>query len=178
MQNIEFKAELRDLDLARTQCRALGASFVRTLDQTDTYFKLPDGRLKKREVPGEPVEWIFYHRSDRPTPKMSHFMLYSDEQAKARWGVLPLREWLVVHKIRELWLLSNVRIHLDRVDELGTFIEFEAQVSRKHTVKVCHEQVASLRESFAPILGEAIAGGYANLLDQLKHEPADERDRT
>lgn len=178
MQNIEFKAELRDLELARSQCQTLGATFVRELKQTDTYFKLPDGRLKRREVPGEPVEWIFYHRSDRPTPKMSHFMLYSDEQAKARWGVLPLREWLAVRKTRELWLLANVRIHLDRVEELGTFIEFEAQVSRKNTVKACHEQIATLRQAFGPILGEAIGSSYVNLLDQMKHEPVDESDRS
>ncbi len=178
MQNVEFKAELRDFEVARSQCRALGAHFVRELDQKDTYFKLPDGRLKRREVPGEPIEWIFYHRSDRPTPKMSHFMLYSDEQAKTRWGVLPLREWMVVNKTRELWLVSNVRIHLDRVEELGDFIEFEAQVSRKNHVKACHEQIAALREAFAPILGEAIAAGYVNLLDQLKHEPADESERS
>ncbi len=178
MQNIEFKAELRDLELARAQCRTLGANFVRTFEQTDTYFKLPDGRLKRREVPGEPIEWIFYHRSDRPTPRMSHFMLYSDEQAKARWGVLPLREWLVVRKTRHLWLLGNVRIHFDQVEELGTFVEFEAQVSRKHTVKVCHEQIATLRQAFGPILGEAIGGSYVNLLDQTKREPVDESDRS
>ena len=177
MQNVEFKAELRDLEVARSQCRALGAGFVRVLDQTDTYFRIPDGRLKKRAVPGEPIEWIFYHRNDRPTSKMSHFMLYSDEQAKARWGVLPLREWLVVRKTRELWLLDHVRIHLDRVEELGSFIEFEAQVSRKNDVKACHQRIAELREAFSPILGEAIAGGYANLLDHLRHEPADEPDR-
>jgi len=174
MQNIEFKAELRDLSLARARCQSLDATFVRILQQTDTYYKLPDGRLKRREVPGEPIEWIFYHRSDRPTARMSHFMLYSDEQARTRWGVLPLREWMIVRKVRELWTLGNVRLHLDVVEELGSFIEFEALVSRKHDVKTCHEQIASLREAFAPILGEAIGGSYANLLDQLKHEPVDE----
>lgn len=174
MQNIEFKAELRDLTLARARCQALDATFVRISEQRDTCYRLPDGRLKKREVPGEAAEWIFYHRSDRPVPRMSHFMLYSDEQARTRWGALPLREWLVVRKVRELWVLGNVRMHLDQVENLGLFIEFEAQVSRKHDVKTCHEQIASLRESFGPILGESIAGSYADLLDQAQREPADE----
>lgn len=174
MQNIEFKAELRDLDLARARCQSLEATFVRIGEQKDTYYRLLDGRLKRRESPGDAVEWIFYHRTDRPAARICHYMLYSDEQARARWGVLPLREWIVVQKVRELWLLGNVRIHLDQVTELGTYIEFEAQVSRRHDVKTCHGQIASLRESFGPILGEAIAGSYADLLERLRHEPADE----
>jgi adenylate cyclase class IV len=41
MENVEFKAELRDIALARTICRAIGASFILTMDQTDTYFRVP-----------------------------------------------------------------------------------------------------------------------------------------
>jgi adenylate cyclase class 2 len=32
----------------------------------------------------------------------------------------------VVTKQREIWLYENVRIHLDRVEGLGTFLELEA----------------------------------------------------
>ena len=49
MQNIEFKAELRDIDAARIQCTVLDARHIGQLRQTDTYFRMPDGRLKKRE---------------------------------------------------------------------------------------------------------------------------------
>ena len=171
MQNVEFKAELRDLDLARIQCRTLGATCSGRLEQRDTYYKLPDGRLKRREVPGKPPEWIFYHRPDRPSPRMSHFMLYSDDQARTRWGTLPLREWVVLTKSREVWRLDNVRIHLDSVVDLGAFLEFEAEVSRKRKVRECYEQVYRLREAFAPLLGEAIPGGYGEMLDQLRREP-------
>jgi len=168
MQNIEFKCELLDIGAAQVQCQMLGAECVGRLEQTDTYFKLPDGRLKRREVPGDPVEWIFYHRPDRVTPKMSHFMIYSEEQARARWGVLPLKEWVTVRKVREVFLLENLRIHLDDVDELGWFIEFEAQVSPKYNVRVCHVQIAKMRRQFGPILGEAIAAGYADLMDRFQ----------
>ena len=169
MQNIEFKCELRDLAAARAHCRLLNAAFVATVRQIDTYFRVPDGRLKRREAPGEPVEWIFYERPDRITPKMSHFLIYSEAQARARWGYVSLTEWVRVVKTRELWYLDNVRIHLDQVEELGTFIEFEALVTRRHHVGRCHEQIGELRRAFQPVLGEVIAQSYSDLLDQKIH---------
>lgn len=170
MQNVEFKAELREPDLARAKCRALGASLIGVLDQTDTYFKLPDGRLKKREAPGEPIEWIFYHRTNRLQPRLSTFTILSDEQARRRWGTQSLRTWIVVKKRRELWMIENVRIHLDQVETLGAFIEFEAVVNTPGDIARNHERIARLRGEFAPLMGEPIAVSYSDLLD-AEHAP-------
>ena len=167
MQNIEFKAELRDLEAARSQCRVLAAEKIGVLDQTDTYFKLADGRLKKRQAPGEPIEWIYYHRDNRVTPKMSNYTILTDDQARRRWGTESLRQWLVVRKKRELWMIDNVRVHLDQVEKLGDFLEFEAIVSRQFDVKECHMAVDELRQMFAPVLGESISVSYSDLMQQL-----------
>jgi adenylate cyclase class IV len=166
MQNIEFKAELRNLDAARRQCQLLDAALVAKLEQVDTYYKLADGRLKRRESPGEPIEWIFYHRPNRIGPKMSNYTILTDEQARRRWGTHSLKEWLVVTKTRELWMTGDVRIHLDQVEHLGTFIEFEAKVSRHFDVKSCHAVLAELRSNFGPLLGEPISMGYSDLIEQ------------
>ena len=164
MQNIEFKAELRDFDAACAQCKSLGAKRLGTLRQTDTYYQLPDGRLKRRATTGEETCWIYYHRPNGVQPRMSNYAILSDEEARRRWGTDHLRDWLVVTKDRDLWLLDNVRIHLDRVDGLGTFIEFEAVVSERFDVTVCHDSVALLRTAFEPILGEAISVSYCDLM--------------
>ncbi|MCI0364325.1 MAG: class IV adenylate cyclase [Phycisphaerales bacterium] len=166
MQNIEFKAELRQLEAARSQCRLIGAQRMGELRQTDTYYRLPDGRLKKREAPGEPVEWIFYHRPDRITPRMSNYTILNDDQARKRWGTKNLTPWLKVIKTRELWMIDQVRIHIDQVDELGAFIEFEAIVSRRFDVKMAHDAIGLLREKFRPVMGEPIAVGYSDLMEQ------------
>ncbi len=50
MRNIEFKAELRDPDLARAIAREIGASMVVKIQQTDTYYDVTTGRVKKREA--------------------------------------------------------------------------------------------------------------------------------
>ena len=173
MQNVEFKAELRDPGLARTICRALdgeGAQFAGTLQQTDTYCRVPDAKLKKREVPGAPTEYIFYNRPSRSKPKLSSYTIYSEAQAMERFGTTPMPVWVVVRKTRELFVHKGVRIHLDRVEGLGEFIEFEAVVGggggggHDHNLAACHALIDELREAFHPAMGEPIAGGYAELL--------------
>lgn len=167
MQNVEFKAELRDPGLARTICRALeagGAQFVGTLRQTDTYFRVPDAKLKKREVPGAPTEYIFYNRPNRSRPKLSSYTIYTEAQALERFGTTPLPVWVVVNKSRDLYMHKGVRIHIDRVEGLGEFIEFEAVVAHEHNLSSCHAIIEELRAAFGPAMGEPIACGYAELL--------------
>lgn len=170
MHNIEFKAELRDMEAARRQCALLGAQKIGVIRQTDTYYKLHDGRLKKREAPGEPIEWIYYQRRDIVRPRMSHYFILSDRQAKRRWGTHNLRAWLQVTKSRELWMLDNVRIHLDTVEGLGSFIEFEAIVTKDHDTRACHGQIKRLRDVFAITMGEALGPSYSDLMAQQLEE--------
>lgn len=171
MQNIEFKAELRNPEAALRVCKLIGAQKMGQLRQVDTYFKLADGRLKKRETAGEPIEWIFYHRPNRVSPKMSNYTILTDEQARRRWGTQSLTVWLTVAKLRDVWMIGEVRIHLDDIEQLGHFIEFEAMVSRRFDVKMCHTAIAELREKFQPLLGELISVSYSDLMQQMLAEP-------
>jgi adenylate cyclase class IV len=163
MNNVELKAELRDPALARLVAKAIGASFIATIDQVDTYFRIPSGKLKKREAIGEPVEYIFYERPIKATAKLSQFVIYSEEEALERFGREPLPVWVVVRKKRELFMHGNVRVHFDTVEGLGNFLEFEALVSRDHDITACTQMVQALREKFAPAIGELIDCGYADL---------------
>ncbi|MHC4991018.1 MAG: class IV adenylate cyclase [Planctomycetota bacterium] len=168
MRNFEFKAELRDLGAARRQCEVVGAERVGLMRQTDEYFRMADGRLKRRTSPGEPTEWILYDRFDSVVPRPSDYERLSEQQARRRWGSLSLRPWVTVSKTRELWMLDNVRIHLDQVDGLGRFIEFEAVVSASHDDETCEQAVHHLRRVFEPWMGEPIAVSYADLVAQEK----------
>lgn len=164
MQNVEFKSELRDLPLARTLCRQIKAAWVVTVKQTDTYFKLADGRLKKREAEGQPTEWIFYHREDRAAARLSRFTIYSQSQAESRFGSTPPHVWVVVKKTRDVWMHSGVRIHLDQVEHLGTFLELEALISPRQPVAECYRQVQLLRAALSPVLGEMLSQSYSDML--------------
>jgi adenylate cyclase, class 2 len=163
-RNVEFKAELRDPNLATSIALALGARHVGTLEQTDTYFRVPAGRLKKRETAGETTEWIHYQRADVLGAKLSEFTLFDEEEAAERFGAAPMPVWVVVKKHRELFMLDHVRIHLDAVEHLGNFLELEALVRPGRTRKLCEAAVTRLRQEFAPALGEPIASSYSDLL--------------
>jgi adenylate cyclase class IV len=162
MHNVEFKARLQDPVRARAICDAVGAAPAGTLDQTDTYFHVAAGRLKRREIPGQPPQWILYRRDDAAGPRISEYEFLSDADAGAL--LVDRRPWLAVRKRRDLFMHGSVRIHLDAVEGLGAFIEFEAPVTAERSAAAAHEEVARLRLSFAPVLGEPIAVGYVDLL--------------
>jgi predicted adenylyl cyclase CyaB len=164
MQNVEFKAELRDLDLARVLCKRVRATFLETLRQTDTYFRLADGRLKRRETAGHPTEYIFYHRENAARARLSRFKIYTQSQALVHFGSLGLPVWTVVHKTREVWMHSGVRIHLDVVDQLGTFLELEALVTDQTPADQCHQTLGLIRQAFSPVLGEILSHSYADMV--------------
>ena len=70
----------------------------------------------------------------------------------------------VVAKRRELWMFHNVRIHLDDVEGLGAFVEFEAVLFDGETEPVALERLAVLQEGLGIRGGAIVAGAYADLL--------------
>jgi len=170
MRNVEYKAELRDPAAARATCRALGAAHLITLRQTDTYFRVPSGRLKRRETPGEPTEWIFYERPDRVDVTTSAFTIYTEAGARAQFGASDPPTRVVVRKRRELHMLDGVRIHLDEVESLGTFFELEALVTPRQDHPAARALIEMLVERFRSVLGEPIAVSYGDLLASEQDE--------
>lgn len=174
MRNIEYKAELRDPDLARAIAKEIGASLVVRAQQTDTYYSVTTGRVKKREAVAidravatpEPVEYIVYDRANRVDLRPSDFSILTEPELRARFGQAPLPVWLTVTKIRELWMYRSVRIHLDKVDHLGWFFEIESLISKPEFEPHARTLADQLRATFAPALGEAVAGSYSDLLAQ------------
>jgi homotetrameric cytidine deaminase len=158
-RNLEIKA--RDADPRRTleAALALGAEDRGELTQRDTYFQGARGRLKLREqTPGEP-ELIQYRRPDEPGPRTSEFRRVPVAEAEALREALAagLGTLVTVAKRRRLLLADDVRIHLDDVDDLGTFIELEAPEDGDQDAKV-----ERLREALD--IGELIPGSYSDLL--------------
>lgn len=126
--NIEIKALCADLPAARQRAEALATSWVGVERQVDTYFRTRRGRLKLRESSRAGGQLIPYLRPDRRGPKRSDYQVVPvPEPAETR---RLLGELLGVHKVvrkeREIALVGDVRIHLDRVEGLGTFLELEA----------------------------------------------------
>jgi predicted adenylyl cyclase CyaB len=126
--NLEIKARCADLGAARARALALAARSVGVDRQVDTYFRTAAGRLKLRESRLSGGELVPYLRPDRPGPRRSDYRVIPVEDAASLKRLLSeiLGVHRVVEKEREILLLGTVRIHLDRVSGLGTFLELEA----------------------------------------------------
>ena len=140
--NIEIKARTNRPDKIRQILLEHNASFEGTDQQTDTYFKVPEGRLKLREGNIE-NNLIFYNRPDQAGPKKSDFRMVpvsnGGELAKM------LRESIgvltVVRKSREIYFIDNIKFHIDTVEGLGNFVEIEAgNLRRDIEVEKLYEQ--------------------------------------
>ena len=165
--NIELKA--RDPDPSETAacCLALGASDQGVLAQSDTYYASRRGRLKLRIEEGAlGGELIAYGRPDAREASESRYVLApvaaADELAEALDAALGTV--VVVSKRRRLFLWEGVRIHLDEVDGLGSFVEFEAVLPEAGDLATARAKVARLRTKLGVADDALVAVGYADLL--------------
>jgi homotetrameric cytidine deaminase len=164
--NIELKA--RDPDPAATvaRCLALGAADRGVLKQRDTYFGARRGRLKLREDGSGGGELIAYRRPDDASAAESRFVLapVSDAASLAEALDLAFGTVVVVTKRRRLFLWEGVRIHLDEVDGLGAFIEFEAVLPEAGAPDVAGAKVERLKAELGIANDALVADGYSDLL--------------
>jgi homotetrameric cytidine deaminase len=166
MRNVELKA--RDPDPARTLALALeaGAEDLGEITQRDTYFSGARERLKLREQePGE-SELIAYGRPNETQARVSEYRRVPAGDPRALREALDagLGTLVVVDKRRRLLLWDGVRIHLDEVDGLGSFLELEAVAPEGSDLSAERAKVERLRGELAVEDGNLVAGSYSDLL--------------
>ncbi|EKS69206.1 MULTISPECIES: class IV adenylate cyclase [Caballeronia] len=127
-RNIEIKARAHQFDALRERAAALAPDAPLVFRQQDFFYDVPTGRLKLRQFDdGTPSELIFYQRDDRDGPKVSYYTRSPVTNPEAMHALLAqaLTTRGIVSKERHVFLVGRTRIHLDRVDGLGDFIELE-----------------------------------------------------
>jgi homotetrameric cytidine deaminase len=177
MRNVELKA--RDPDPARSLQRALElrAEDKGEITQRDTYFAGARGRLKLREqeTGGSPLwdELIEYSRDDSTDARTSTYrrvpvadVAALHEALDAAYGTLG-----TVTKRRRLLLWEGVRIHLDEVEGLGSYLEFEAVAESGSALTAEHEKIERLRAELGVRDANLVATSYLDLI--LGTEPAE-----
>jgi len=166
LRNVELKARLDSLDRARAIAARIATQRLEDQQQVDTYFVCPHGRLKLREINSQRAELIWYDRPDQTDAKPCHYrrVPVTDPAGLKKTLAAALGIRVVVEKHREIYLFHNVRIHLDRVTGLGTFLEFEAVLGPQTAEEEGRRQVAQLRERFGIPAGDLLTGSYADLV--------------
>jgi predicted adenylyl cyclase CyaB len=165
--NIEIKARVADLDRLRASAESISDTAVEVLDQEDIFFAAPEGRLKLRIRGEHSGELIHYHRADTAEPKASRYLIAPTSSPAALKEilsrVLPLAG--VVRKRRWLYLVGQTRIHLDRVEGLGDFVELEVVLlpdqDQKEGVAIAEDLMSRLGIAPEQLIKEA----YIDLLN-------------
>ena len=161
--NLELKARVRTLAWAK-KIAGTFARFDSTLTQTDTYYHVPEGRLKLRAFSRTRGELIVYSRNEGKGDRYSRYDISVTATPATLHRVLnrALGVDVLVRKTRFLYLYENARIHLDAVRSLGAFVEFEVLVT--HGQRQAKTLLAELKERFAIADRDCILCSYSDLI--------------
>lgn len=136
------------------------------MTQCDTYFRVSHGRLKLREIDGGSAELIWYDRRDAVEYRGSDYTVVPIPDPALMKAALIAANGLrgEVRKTRDLWMYHNVRIHLDTVVGLGSFIEFEAVMSEGEDETASINRLGQLHAALAISKSDHRAASYSDLL--------------
>jgi len=166
--NVEIKARVDDVDALERRVAGLADGAPETIGQRDTFFRTTSGRLKLREFTDGSGELIFYERPDSAVPTTSHYLIAPTSEPA------PLRALLgrlfevraVVNKQRRLYMRGRTRIHVDRVDGLGNFMELEV-VLQEHQAPADGRLIAEeLMQALGVAPEQLVEAAYVDLLER------------
>ena len=165
-RNVEIKARIESVEALAPRAAALADQGPIEIVQDDTFFACPNGRLKLRAFSDTDGQLIFYRRPDQAGPKESFFLISPTASPDTLREALTLAYGQAgrVRKRRTLYLAGRTRIHLDRVEDLGDFLELEVVLAEGEPmeagVPLAHELLARL--GIEP--GQLVEHAYVDLL--------------
>lgn len=126
-RNIEIKARVHSMPELRQRASSLADGDPAEIAQDDTFFHCDRGRLKLRAFSAGRGELIFYRRANESGPKESFYVVTPTADPDGLREALTLAYGQAgrVIKHRTLFLVGRTRVHLDRVKDLGDFMELE-----------------------------------------------------
>lgn len=167
-RNIEIKACVDDIDAVLRRARALADGPEVLIEQDDTFYPAASGRLKLRRFTDGSAELIHYERPDAAHARASDYVRVpiADPDALHEALARGLGDIGRVRKRRWLLLAGQTRIHLDRVERLGSFLELEVVLRDGQT----DAEGVVIAEGLMQTLGLAdarrLTGAYLDLLHE------------
>ena len=165
-RNIEIKARVADMDALAARTAALADGGPVEIAQDDTFFRCDSGRLKLRVFEDGRGELIFYRRPDAGGPKVSFYVLSPTESPDTLREALTLangREGRVV-KRRMLFMVGRTRVHLDRVQGLGDYMELEVVLADDEPAEEGVREAHALMARLGIAEDSLVTGAYHDLL--------------
>ena len=167
-RNIEIKARIESVEALAAVAGRLAGAEPATILQDDTFFPCPNGRLKLRAFPDGDGELIFYQREDTDGPKQSFYVITptADPDGLRQTLTLAYGQAGRVRKRRLLYRLGRTRLHLDRVEGLGDFLELEVVLADEEPLHVGEDEAKHLLKRLGLRPGQLVAKAYVDLLEE------------
>jgi adenylate cyclase class IV len=165
-RNVEIKARIASVEALLPRARALAGGAPELIVQDDTFFACPHGRLKLRDFGDGSGELIQYERADETGPKTSTYLRSPTPSPATLRAALTRALGSIgrVRKQRTLLLAGRTRIHLDRVEDLGEFLELEVVLGDAEPESAGIAEAHALMEQLGVSPDQLLEGAYLDLL--------------
>jgi len=165
-QNVEIKALLRDRAAALATVASKSDGPPETILQHDFFFRWSEGRLKLRVFESGNGELIQYKREDTADARSSHYRITRTSDPEVLLDILTQTLGCVgeVKKTRILYLIGQTRVHIDRVEGLGDFLELEVVLRPGQSEDEGKRIAGKLLAELGIEKQELIAEAYVDLL--------------
>jgi len=165
-RNVEIKARITSVESLLSLTAALADEGPIEIRQDDTFFRCQNGRLKLRDFLDGTGELIFYRRADQPGPKESFYLRSVTSTPEVLRESLTLAHGQAgrVVKRRTLFLVGRTRVHLDRVEGLGDFLELEVVLGENEGPESGVREAHALMGRLGIEPHQLVEGAYVELL--------------
>jgi predicted adenylyl cyclase CyaB len=165
-RNVEIKARIASVEAMAPRVAALADRGPVEIEQDDTFFVCERGRIKLRVLSATEGQLIFYRRANEAGPKESRFVISPTASPDSLRDALTLAYGSAgrVRKHRTLYLVGRTRVHLDRVESLGHFLELEVVLAEGESPDAGVKEAHALMTALGLADDQLIDGAYVDLL--------------
>jgi predicted adenylyl cyclase CyaB len=171
-RNVEFKARVAEPEALEARVGALAERGPTVIEQDDLFFRAGTGRLKLRRLDRDRGELIHYQRDDARGPRLSEYRVVptSDPEGLSELLSRALGVRGRVRKRRRLYLCGASRLHLDRVEGLGDFLEIEVVLDEGQTTEEGGRVARELMGTLGIAEEDLVDVAYVDLLEARARE--------
>ena len=173
-RNVEIKATLKDRAALLAAVANKSDGPPETFVQHDFFFRCSKGRLKLRVFESGRGELIRYERDDVAGARSSHYQIASTSDPEVLLDILTetLGRIGEVKKTRILYLIGQTRVHIDRVEALGDFLELEVVLQPDQSEDEAQQIAEELLTELGIEKNQLVAEAYVDLLVRMKSHPS------
>lgn len=181
---IEVKLPVKDFDVLYQRLLQIGFSFLKKYEQTDSYFNSKDYDLKRKDKAlrirriVDPETGEMWAQLNCKGPKLDHISMSRKElelpienpdvmeEVLAEIGFLPVS--CRVKKTRYDFSRGRITASLDRVEELGDFLELEILESGEEKREDGLKEIADVLADIGYRIEDTVRTSYLSMLQKNK----------